>query len=99
MRATRPALSSRVHRKVCLACGYDGNAIQGHRAESTYACPNCGEDLYARPPRSYAELEGLDEDSVPIPPAADRFRAHATNRRSVWRGLLSLLRRSLLGRR
>lgn len=23
-------------------------------------CPNCGEDFYIRPPRSYAEMEGLD---------------------------------------
>lgn len=27
-------------------------------------CPVCGEDLYARPPRSYAELEGLTRVKV-----------------------------------
>ena len=28
---------------------------------TTFECPSCGADLYARPPRSYAELEGFVE--------------------------------------
>jgi predicted RNA-binding Zn-ribbon protein involved in translation (DUF1610 family) len=64
MRALRTSPSSRLSRKLCLACGYDGPALQGVRAETAYMCPNCGEDLYARPPRSYAELEGLDDELV-----------------------------------
>jgi hypothetical protein len=66
MRALRISSSARVHRKVCLACGFDGQALQHLRYAECIACPRCGEDLGARPPRSYAELEGLDEDAGPI---------------------------------
>lgn len=44
-------------RKRCLRCGYDGAAVQ--EGSTDFLCPNCGQDLYARPPRSYLELEGL----------------------------------------
>ncbi|MEM8835974.1 MAG: hypothetical protein AAGD00_09160 [Planctomycetota bacterium] len=37
----------------------------------TFTCPACGEDLYARPARSYAELEGLLD-----PPARRTVDAH-----------------------
>lgn len=40
----------------CMACGYDGPAI---RASHSTHCVRCGCDLLARPPRSYAELEGF----------------------------------------
>ena len=43
--------------KACLACGYRGPSLQG-RARAV-RCPSCGADLYSRPPRSYAELEGF----------------------------------------
>lgn len=43
--------------KTCLACGYRGPALEG--PERALRCPSCGEDLYARPPKSYAELEGF----------------------------------------
>ena len=46
---------------MCLSCGHDGSAIQSENRESTWFCPGCGTDLYARPPRSYADLEGLIE--------------------------------------
>jgi hypothetical protein len=36
-------------------------------------CPNCCEDLYARPPRSYAELEGIRDFEL----AQDEVRASA----------------------
>jgi len=46
-----------VHRRMCLACGSDHASLQSRRA--VFTCPSCGCDLYARPPRSYAEMEGL----------------------------------------
>lgn len=51
---------------MCLACGFDGGALQSDHREGVWVCPRCGSDLYARPPRSYAELEGL-ADSTPRP--------------------------------
>jgi predicted RNA-binding Zn-ribbon protein involved in translation (DUF1610 family) len=42
---------------MCLSCGYDGAEVQH---DGTWICPNCGQDLYERPPMSYAEMEGLD---------------------------------------
>ncbi|TVQ77692.1 MAG: hypothetical protein EA380_07065 [Phycisphaeraceae bacterium] len=51
--------------RMCLGCGYRGREFQGERLHRTYTCPNCNADLYARPPRSYAELEGLDASPVP----------------------------------
>lgn len=50
----------------CCACGYGGHfaQIQAERAEAIGAhCPRCGCDFAVRPPRSYAEMEGLDERS------------------------------------
>ncbi|MCL4220033.1 MAG: hypothetical protein KJZ65_01550 [Phycisphaerales bacterium] len=52
-RATRVDLA----RRRCLRCGYDGPAVQDGSIE--FLCPHCGQDLYARPPRSYLELEGI----------------------------------------
>lgn len=40
----------------CVSCGYDGRLL---RTPSLERCPRCGEDLTRRPPRSYAEMEGL----------------------------------------
>ncbi len=60
--------------KTCLACGYRGPALQG--PARAIRCPGCGADLYARPPRSYAELEGFlpSEETVDLhtSEAADR---------------------------
>jgi predicted RNA-binding Zn-ribbon protein involved in translation (DUF1610 family) len=61
MRAVRSELPARFQLRTCLRCGYCGPELQSDRGERTFACPACGEDLYARPARSYAELEGLDE--------------------------------------
>lgn len=44
---------------MCLACGHRGRHLQGEKGLITFQCPNCGADLYSRPPRSYAELEGF----------------------------------------
>jgi len=66
MPTTRPALREELARKTCLACGYHGRELQGERGRLTFSCPSCGDDLYARPPRSYAEMEGI----TPTPPDA-----------------------------
>ncbi len=52
--------------KTCLSCGYRGPALQG--PARALRCPGCGADLYARPPRSYAELEGFlpSEDTIDL---------------------------------
>lgn len=39
-----------------MACGYDGALLRNGEAER---CPRCACDLISRPPRSYAEMEGL----------------------------------------
>lgn len=49
-------------RRLCLTCGYRGGRIQRHLRLVGYRCPKCGQDLYARPPRSYAEMEGFAHD-------------------------------------
>ena len=51
---------------MCLSCGFDGTALQDTLEDIRYRCPSCDEDLYARPPRSYAQLESLDESSVVV---------------------------------
>jgi hypothetical protein len=52
---------------MCLACGFDGVAIQSDHRETLWSCPQCDSDLYARPPRSYAELEGFEEFAASSP--------------------------------
>lgn len=63
---------------MCLSCGYTGDELQSPESEPL-RCPECGEDLYTRPPRSYAELEGLVEPTavprpVQPPPPVGRLR-------------------------
>ena len=53
-----------LHVRRCLRCGYAGVELQVSAEDRPgeippLVCPNCCEDLYARPPRSYAELEGI----------------------------------------
>jgi hypothetical protein len=50
---------ARLKQRCCLVCGYDGPELQGELHDGAYRCPACDADLYARPPRSYAELEGF----------------------------------------
>ena len=64
---TRPALTVDLDRRLCLRCGYRGRLLQGDRGRSTFTCPSCSCDLYARPPKSYAELEGLHENPEDAP--------------------------------
>ena len=72
-----PILERRHLRRRCVGCGLAAEAIN---AGSIDECPRCGCDLSARPPRSYAEMEGLfelDAAEVPDPAALARARADA----------------------
>jgi hypothetical protein len=42
-----------------LYCGFSGEAVQPGPSQ-VFTCPRCLGDLYARPVRSYAEMEGLE---------------------------------------
>ncbi len=64
-----PALSRRMTRRTCLVCGHQGRRLQGPAGLTATRCPHCNADLYARPPRSYAEMEGL----VDVSPVAERW--------------------------
>ena len=72
-----PALMRRHLRRRCVQCGLSADAIP---ASQPMECPRCGCDLAERPPRSYAQMEGLDADA----PARDterelaEARVHAT---------------------
>lgn len=70
MARTVTVMPVRLARRMCLACGFSGRAIQNASRETAWLCPRCGTDLYARPPRSYAELEALS-DSNPGTPMDD----------------------------
>ncbi len=56
----------------CRRCGHDGPEVQGDRTGAVFECPACGEDLYARPAMSYAEMEGFVAANAPAKP--DRVR-------------------------
>ena len=45
---------------MCLRCGL---AVRRQRG---FVCPDCGEDWYSRPPRSYAELEQVCLAATPV---------------------------------
>ncbi len=55
-------IPARYCRRMCLACGFDGRAIQPGHAGPVRRCPRCLADFSTRPPRSYSELEGLDAE-------------------------------------
>jgi len=52
--------SSHLHVRRCVACGSDDPSLEDLRTDR---CLCCGCDLIDRPPRSYAEMEGLPEDA------------------------------------
>lgn len=56
-------LDSRLLKKQCVECGYDGTLLRGGMAAR---CPRCGCDLRQRPARSYAEMEGLLDLPLPV---------------------------------
>lgn len=78
-----------VNTRVCLACGYSGTEIQRNDEAAVFECPCCGQDLYARRPMSYAEMEGLT--GARRAAAAARL-AMPKRRVSRWRRVLSWLR-------
>src|SRR5262245_33106908 len=49
-------LDRRLLTRRCVSCGYDGASVSRMQ---TVRCPRCACDLLQRPPRSYAEMEGL----------------------------------------
>ncbi len=77
---------------MCLSCGYRGPDLQGERAIEVLRCPDCGEDLYSRPARSYHEMEGFVEAEIETRPLVELPRP-----RSCWRRVIdsvaALLRR------
>ncbi len=84
--AKQHASEDKLHRQRCLRCGYQGQEIQssiapdGERvATSLLRCPRCAQDLYTRPPRSYAELEGLITPALParLPPPRRVWKSFA----------------------
>jgi hypothetical protein len=99
MRTIRAERSKGLRRKICVACGYDGPAIRGDLDEIGYACPQCSQDLYARPPMSYAEMEGfaavmlLEEISIELPEEPMRPRAR------WWARLVTSLQRLVRAKR
>jgi hypothetical protein len=64
MRAVHTRMPEHLQTRECLRCGYRGPELQSERPEPPLICPACGEDLYSRPPRSYAELEGLEDTAT-----------------------------------
>lgn len=65
-------LSARLLVKRCVSCGYDGALLRGGQARR---CARCGCDLQQRPPRSYAEMEGLLGQPLTFePPLIDDYR-------------------------
>lgn len=62
MSRMRTQTLTRLERRVCLCCGYRGAELQRSATVEVFLCPSCGADLYARPPRSYSEMEGIDAE-------------------------------------
>lgn len=87
----------RLARRMCLACGFSGRAIQNASRETAWLCPRCGTDLYARPPRSYAELEALS-DSNPGTPMDDAL-LHPARAESMIGRAVNRVGESVLARR
>lgn len=63
-----PALPGRHRLLRCVQCGVRGDSLL---VQGLDVCPACGCDLLARPPRSYAEMEGLDEEPIEEPLRSD----------------------------
>lgn len=96
------ARPDRLHTRRCLSCGYGGPELQGDRGRTAFRCPSCAEDLYARPARTYCEMEGLDAEHAPTRVAApaslrdrlQRTRAAVTRVQRHW--LAQLLGRGVV---
>ena len=88
MAHVRQETADRLRQRVCLACGYRGPEMQpGHPAD-VFVCPSCGCDLYARPPRSYAEMEQIGAGPrVPVAPGVWPAAGPRRERRTLFVGL------------
>jgi hypothetical protein len=64
MSAKMKTLDSRLLTLRCVCCGYEGSLLRDGQARH---CARCGCDLRERPPRSYAEMEGLLGEPVTFP--------------------------------
>ena len=62
-------LDRRLLTRRCVACGYDGDLLRGGRASQ---CARCGCNLRERPARSYAEMEGLLDETETVDSTPDR---------------------------
>jgi|GEM_PF-4655968 len=71
----------------CRRCGHDGPELQGDRSCAVFECPACGEDLYARPAMSYAEMEGFIPARTPVERARDSL-----GRRMLQRVMMAIRR-------
>jgi len=94
----------RMTRRRCVRCGYGGSALQraGGRSGSgprsvLLTCPKCQQDLYTRPARSYAELEGFEERASVARGSSERASTPIANapalkasRRRLWRNVWTL---------
>ena len=82
----------------CVSCGYDAAVIN---RTQTRRCPRCGCDLTQRPPRSYAEMEGLLGRPMPArEPEVHRLRAERSHREQLvdrWLVFLFLATLGLMG--
>ena len=70
MRVIRADAPTRLRRRICVACGYDGPEIEGDLGHVSFRCPECGQDIYARPPMTYLEMEGFVPMARADPPEA-----------------------------
>src|SRR5262245_34628423 len=74
-------LNHRLLARRCVSCGYDGALLRGGQAAR---CPRCACDLQLRPPRSYAEMEGLVGHPIAVHPSvASGSGANAAPRESL----------------
>ena len=80
--------------RLCPRCGCTDSALQPRDETAVFDCPSCGQDLYARPALSYAEMEGFDE-GMPRKILGGRMAEYFDDEPvpSLWRRVLSAVRR------
>ncbi len=76
---TGPRGSRTRERRQCVYCGYSGFFIQLGGQATGFECPACQGDLYARPARTYGEMEGF------APVVAERTAPPSPARRVAYR--------------
>ncbi|MEL6498070.1 MAG: hypothetical protein AAGJ54_01630 [Planctomycetota bacterium] len=81
MTETEKQIPRRLLVPMCTRCGEPQGAADC--GNGTHRCRRCNEDLYTRRPRSYAEMEGLIDRSLPVvtgPPRQRRLLRSARDR-------------------